>query len=56
MSRTDIKGNIISVSEAFCNISGFSEEELIKYLTQDDNQEDLIILEEKLKAKKLASV
>lgn len=33
-----------------------SEEELVKYLADDDNQEDLILLEEKLKAKKLASV
>lgn len=33
-----------------------SEEELVKYLSNEDNQEDLIILEDKLKAKKLASV
>jgi len=33
-----------------------SEEELVKYLSDEDNQEDLIILEDKLKAKKLASV
>lgn len=28
-STTDLKGNITSVSEAFCNISGYSEDELI---------------------------
>lgn len=33
-----------------------SEEELIKYLSDDENQEELIILEEKLKTKKLALV
>ena len=33
-----------------------SEEELVKYLSDEVNQEDLIFLEEKLKAKKLASV
>lgn len=33
-----------------------SEEELVKYLSDDSNQEDLMILEDKLKAKKLASV
>lgn len=33
-----------------------SQDELIKFLTDKDNQEDLIFLEEKLKAKKLASV
>jgi hypothetical protein len=33
-----------------------SEEELIKYLSDDSNQEDLIILEDKLRGKKLASV
>lgn len=33
-----------------------SEEELVKYLSDKNNQEDLIILEEKIKAKKLASV
>ena len=32
------------------------EDELIKYLADDDNQEDLITLEQKLKSKKLASV
>lgn len=32
------------------------EEELIKYLADEDHQEDLIILEQKLKSKKLASV
>jgi hypothetical protein len=32
------------------------EDELIKYLADDDNQEDLITLEQKLKTKKLASV
>jgi hypothetical protein len=31
------------------------EEELIKYLADDDNQEDLIVLEQKLKTKKLAA-
>ncbi len=29
MSRTDLQGNIIRVSEAFCNISGYSKDELI---------------------------
>jgi PAS domain S-box-containing protein len=29
LSSTDIKGNIISVSQAFCEISGYSKEELI---------------------------
>lgn len=33
-----------------------SEEELVKYLADVNNQEDLIILEDKLKTKKLASV
>lgn len=33
-----------------------SEEELVKYLADENNQEDLIILEDKLKAKKLAAV
>lgn len=33
-----------------------SEGELVKYLADTDNQEDLIILEEKLKAKKLAAL
>lgn len=33
-----------------------SEEELVKYLADKDNQEDLIILEDKLKSKKLAAV
>ena len=33
-----------------------SEEELVKYLSDKNSQEDLIILEDKLKAKKLASV
>ena len=33
-----------------------SEEELVKYLSSNDNQEDLIILEDKLKAKKLALI
>ena len=32
------------------------EEDLIKYLADDDHQEDLITLEQKLKAKKLAAV
>lgn len=32
------------------------EEELVKYLADDDNQEDLITLEQKLKTKKLASI
>ena len=32
------------------------EDDLIKYLADDDNQEDLITLEQKLKTKKLASV
>jgi hypothetical protein len=32
------------------------EDELVKYLADDDNQEDLITLEQKLKTKKLASV
>ena len=32
------------------------EDELIKYLADDDNQEDLITLEQKLKTKKIASV
>lgn len=32
------------------------EEELIKYLADDDHQEDLLTLEQKLKAKKIASV
>jgi len=31
------------------------EEALIKYLADDDHQEDLLILEQKLKSKKLAS-
>lgn len=33
-----------------------SEEEFVKYLASTDNQEDLIILEDKIKAKKLAEV
>jgi hypothetical protein len=33
-----------------------SEEELIKYLSDDTNQEELIVLEDKLKTKKLAEV
>lgn len=33
-----------------------SEEELVKYLADKDNQDDLLFLEEKLKTKKLASV
>jgi hypothetical protein len=33
-----------------------SQEELIKYLSNDDNQEELLILEDKLKTKKLAAV
>lgn len=32
------------------------EDELVKYLADDDNQEDLIVLEQKLKTKKLAAV
>ena len=32
------------------------EDELVKYLADDDHQEDLITLEQKLKTKKLASV
>jgi len=32
------------------------EDDLIKYLADDDNQEDLITLEQKLKTKKLASI
>ena len=32
------------------------EEELLKYLVDEDNQEDLLVLEKKLKTKKLASV
>ena len=32
------------------------EEELVKFLANDDNQEDLIVLEQKLKSKKLAAV
>ena len=32
------------------------EDELIKHLADEDNQEDLITLEQKLKSKKLASV
>jgi len=32
------------------------EEELVKYLADEDHQEDLLILEQKLKGKKLASV
>jgi len=32
------------------------EEELVKYLADEDHQEDLIILEQKLKSKKLANV
>ena len=33
-----------------------SEEELVKYLADKDNQDDLLFLEEKLKTKKIASV
>lgn len=33
-----------------------SEEELVKYLADDNNQEDLIILQDKLKGKKIAAV
>ena len=33
-----------------------SQEELVKYLANDSNQEDLLILEDKLKTKKLAAV
>jgi hypothetical protein len=33
-----------------------TEEELVKFLIDDDNQEDLLVLEQKLKSKKLASV
>lgn len=33
-----------------------SEEDLVKYLIDDDHQEDLLILEQKLKVKKLAAV
>jgi carbon monoxide dehydrogenase subunit G len=32
------------------------EEELIKFLADDDNQDELLTLEGKLKSKKLASV
>jgi hypothetical protein len=32
------------------------EEELVKFLANDDNQDELIVLEQKLKGKKLASV
>jgi CO dehydrogenase/acetyl-CoA synthase gamma subunit (corrinoid Fe-S protein) len=32
------------------------EDDLVKHLADDDNQEDLITLEQKLKSKKLASV
>ena len=32
------------------------EDELVKHLADDDNQEDLITLEQKLKSKKLASL
>ena len=32
------------------------QEELVKYLSDVENQEDLIILEDKLKSKKLAAV
>jgi hypothetical protein len=32
------------------------EDELVKHLADDDNQEDLITLEQKLKTKKLASI
>ena len=32
------------------------EEELLKYLVDEDHQEDLLVLEKKLKTKKLASV
>jgi hypothetical protein len=32
------------------------EEALVKYLADDENQDDLITLEQKLKAKKLAAV
>jgi len=31
------------------------EDQLVKHLADDDNQEDLITLEQKLKTKKLAS-
>jgi hypothetical protein len=32
------------------------EEELVKYLADEDHQDDLLIIEQKLKGKKLASV
>jgi hypothetical protein len=32
------------------------EEELVKYLADEDHQDDLLILEQKLKGKKLAKV
>jgi hypothetical protein len=32
------------------------EEELVKYLADEDHQDDLLILEQKLKGKKLATV
>ena len=32
------------------------EEELVKYMIDEDNQDDLLVLEKKLKSKKLASV
>jgi hypothetical protein len=32
------------------------EEELVKFLANEDNQEDLIILEQKVKGKKLAAI
>ena len=32
------------------------EEELVKYLVDEDHQDDLLVLEKKLKSKKLAAV
>jgi hypothetical protein len=32
------------------------EEELVKYLIDEDHQDDLLVLEKKLKSKKLAAV
>ena len=33
-----------------------SEDELVKYLSDDENQEEFMILEDKLKSKKLAAI
>jgi hypothetical protein len=49
--------NPFCIKSINCSLEvAIDEEELVKFLANEDNQEDLIILEQKVKGKKLAAI